>query len=115
MRVHGATAWLQDRVWNHPQYPRMLLLNCMGGMFATTFTATILTVSIPWVSSDLHSTPAVISWVITAPMLAAAIAMPVLGRLGDIRGHRRVYLIGFSLAIVFCVLTALARGPAWLI
>jgi MFS family permease len=93
----------------------MLLLNCMAGMFATTFTATILTVSIPRVSSDLHSTPAVISWVITAPMLAGAIAMPVLGRLGDIRGHRRVYLTGFGLAIIFCVLTAFAQSPAWLI
>jgi MFS family permease len=84
-------------------------------MFATTFTATILTVSLDRVARDLNSTPSVIAWVITAPMLAGAVAMPILGRLGDIRGHRRVYLSGFSLAIVFSVLTAVARNPAWLI
>jgi MFS family permease len=84
-------------------------------MFSTTFTVTILTVSIDRVARDLHSTPSVIAWVITAPLLAAAVAMPVLGRLGDIRGHRLVYLSGFSLAIVFSVLTAFARDPIWLI
>ena len=115
MPTPGAVARLQVRVWNGPKYPRLLLLNCMAGMFATSFTSTILAVSITRVARDLHSTPAVISWVITAPMLAAAIAMPVLGRLGDIRGHRRVYLIGFSLAIVFGLLTTVARNPAWLI
>ena len=109
-----SASWLQ-RARTSPNYPRYLLFTCLAGMYSTTFTATILTVSIARVARDLHSTPSVVAWVITAPMLAAAVAMPLLGRLGDIRGHRLVYLTGFSFAIAFSVLTALARNPAWLI
>ncbi len=112
---HRGPDSLKSRIWASPRYPRWLLVNCLVGMFSTTFTVTILTVSLPRVASDLHSTRGVISWVITAPLLAAAVAMPLLGRLGDVRGHRRVYLVGFTLAIVFSVLTATAQNSAWLI
>jgi MFS family permease len=84
-------------------------------MFATTFTVSILTVSLYRVAHDLHSTPGVIAWVVTGPLLAGAVALPILGRLGDIRGYRTVYLVGFSTAIVFSLLTAAARNPLWLI
>lgn len=84
-------------------------------MFSTSFTATILTVSLARVAHDLHSTPGVVAWVVTGPALAGAAALPILGRLGDIRGYRTVYLVGFSVAIVFSLLTAVARDPVWLI
>lgn len=108
-------AELQQRVQNSPRYPRVLLLTCLTGMYATTFTATILTVSLKSVAADLGSTPQIVAWVVTAPLLAQAVAMPILGRLGDIRGHRRVYLTGFSICIVFSILTALAWDAGSLI
>jgi MFS family permease len=105
----------RTRLWASPRYPKWLLLNCLVGMFATTFTVTILTVSLPRLSADINSSRGVIAWVITAPLLASAVAMPLMGRLGDIRGHRRVYLVGFGLAIVFSGLTAVAQNPEELI
>jgi len=84
-------------------------------MFSTSFTVTILTVSLHRVAHDLHSTPGSITWVVTAPALAQAVGLPVFGRLGDIKGHRNVYLLGFAVAIVFSVLTAFALNPLWLI
>jgi MFS family permease len=84
-------------------------------MFATTFTATILAVSLKTIAVQMHSTPQVIAWVVTAPALGAAVAVPIFGRLGDIRGHRRVYLVGFSVSIVFNLLTSVATSPIWLI
>ncbi|MGE0877675.1 MAG: MFS transporter [Acidimicrobiia bacterium] len=106
---------VRRRVWAHPNYQKFLLLTCLSGMFATSFTATIMAVSIRTVATDLGSTPGVVAWVLTAPGLAAAVAMPILGRLGDIRGHRRVYMIGFGIAIGFNVATALAWNATSLI
>lgn len=105
----------RSRIQASDRYPRTLLVTCLLGMFCTTFTVTILTVSINVVADDLNSTPAVIAWVVTAPMLVQAVAMPILGRIGDMRGHRRVYLVGFSLTIVFSILTAAAWSPLSLI
>ncbi len=38
----------------------------------------------------LHTTASNASWVITVTLLAAAVAMPVTGRLGDLYGKRPV-------------------------
>src|SRR5271154_4076746 len=73
---------------------RRVLIACLVGMFSTTFPATILTISVKSIAVDLHSVPTTITWVTTAPMLAAAVSTPVLGRLGDLRGHKRMYLFG---------------------
>jgi MFS family permease len=111
----GRLQQLRQRVWDHPRYRDILLVNCLVGMFSTSFPATILTVSIKVIAVQLHTTPATASWVTTAPMLAAAVATPILGRLGDIRGHRRLYLFGFSMAIAFSLMTSLAWNVASLI
>ncbi len=102
-------ASVHARVRSPPRYPQLLLATCLVGMYSTTFTATVFSVAVKVVADDLDSTPQVVAWVVTAPLLAQAVAMPVLRRLGDIRGHRRVYLTGFSLAVVLC----LATSAAW--
>jgi MFS family permease len=98
-----------------PRHPRRLLLVCLTGMFATSFPITILTISIKPIADELHSLPTTVTWVTTAPVLAAAVATPVLGRVGDMRGHRRVYLVGLTVAVVFAALTAVAWDAASLI
>jgi MFS family permease len=91
-----------------PRQPRWLLAACLIGIFSTTFPATILTISLQPIALDLDSVPSTVAWVTTAPMLASAVATPVLGRLGDLRGHRRLYLFGLVLAGTFSLLTAAA-------
>lgn len=105
----------RESLWAHPRYPRWLLLNCLVGLFSTSYTSTILAVSFKKVAENLDSTPGVISWVMLGPTLASAVAVPILGRLGDIKGHRRVYLWGFVISIVFNALAAAAPNPGWLI
>ena len=64
----------------------------------------------------LDTTASNASWVITATLLAAAVATPVSGRLGDLYGKRRVMLFCAALLIVgslVCALSLLTRagGP----
>ncbi len=98
-----------QRIQASPHYPRWVLVACLSGMAASSFTITILAVSLKAIADDLDSTPEIVAWVITGPMLIQALSLPVLGKLGDLYGHRRVYLIGFALASVF----ALATAAAW--
>lgn len=101
----GATS---ARLMEHPKYNRWLLLVTLTGLFSSSFPGTILAISIKTISGDLHSEPGTITWVTTAPLLAAAVCTPVLGRLGDLRGHRRLYLVGMTVASAFSLLTAIA-------
>lgn len=76
---------------------------------------TILGVSLKAIAADLGSNVSTIAWVMTAPMLAQAVSAPLLGKLGDLHGHRRVYLIGFLAATAVAIATAFAWNAASLI
>lgn len=92
-----------------PKYRRRLLAVTLAGIFCTSFPTGILSISIKTIAADLHSTPSTITWVTTGPILVAAVGMPLLGRIGDLRGHRAVFLAGLVTAGVF----ALCTGFAW--
>lgn len=56
----------------------------------------------------LHTTPADASWVITATLVAGAVATPVTGRLGDLYGKRRLMLVCVLLLVTGSVVCALS-------
>jgi MFS family permease len=106
---------LRARALASPRHRRWVLWTCLAGCFATTFTMTILGVSLKTIATDLGSDVATIAWVMTAPMLAQAVSAPLLGKLGDLHGHRLVYLSGFALATVVATATAFAWDATSLI
>ncbi len=93
--------------------PWLVLVAVLTGLFATGFSITILAVSLPEVARDLHSAPEDLTWVVTGPLLGLALTMPLMGKIGDTRGHRRLYLLGFAGFTIGAAFTALAwNGPA---
>jgi EmrB/QacA subfamily drug resistance transporter len=97
------------------RYPRWVLFSALAGMFATTFPITILTIALRSIALEFDTRETTIAWVITAPMLFSAVSLPLLGKLGDLYGHRRIFLLGFSAATVTAIATAFAWGPLSLI
>ena len=87
----------------------------LAGVFTVSFTITLLVVVLSRVAEDLDSTVSVVSWSITAPMLAFAITGPAFGRLGDLVGHKRVFVGGLLGAGLFAGLAALAPSASWLV
>jgi len=84
-------------------------------MFATTFPITILTVSLASIAREFGTRETTMAWVIAAPMLVSAVALPLLGKLGDLRGQRRVFLWGTAAATATAVATSFAWSPVALI
>lgn len=80
----------------------------LSGLFTATFTITILAVSLSGIASDLDTSVGVVTWAITGPMLAFGVVGPAYGKLGDLHGHKRVFLFGLAGAGLFAGLTALA-------
>ncbi|MFD8966651.1 MFS transporter [Streptomyces sp. NPDC059568] len=48
----------------------------------------------------LHTSPADATWVMTATLLAGAIATPIMGRLGDLFGKRRMLLASLAVMVI---------------
>lgn len=96
-------------------HPTWVLRAALAGMFAATFPITILTVSLASIATEFGTRETTMAWVIAAPMLVSAVALPLLGKLGDLRGHRRVFLLGTAAATLTAAATCFAWSPLSLI
>lgn len=82
---------------NHQSYKWFLLANIMLGTFMAVLDATIVNVSLPKIMASFGVGLDKIEWVITAYMLAMAVALPTSGWLADKFGYKRLYFIGLFL------------------
>ena len=93
--------------------PWLVTWTVLFGAFWVSSTITILAVSRPEIAQDLVASVESLVWLISGPTIAVALTGTTAGKLGDLHGHRRVYLIGMVGATVFVALTALAwSGPS---
>ena len=97
------------------RYRWWVLTVVLMGLLAVNITFTILAVALPRIGRDFGTSTNTMTWVITAPLLLFGVGAPVLGKAGDIWGHRRVYLIGLAGAAVCAALSAMAWSAESLI
>ncbi len=100
---------LSEAEAHDPRYQRVLLLLVMGSVMAFGSLMTIVTIALGEIADDLGSTRATLTWVVTGLMLSMAVATPLAGKIGDVRGHRNIFLIGLAGILV----TTIACGLAW--
>lgn len=93
----------------------LILLSVLLGNFASGIVFTLLSVARKTIAEDLQTSQSLVLWAFTGPTLAAAVSGPALGRLGDLLGHKRVYLAGLIGGLVTSVLVALSWNVSSLI
>jgi EmrB/QacA subfamily drug resistance transporter len=76
---------------------------------------TIVNVAIPSIIDGLHAGLDEILWVLNAYILAYAILLITAGRLGDMFGARRLFLIGLAVFTLASIACSLAQSPTQLI
>lgn len=59
---------------------------------------------------DLHTTPTAATWLLTAPFLSAAVATPIIGKLGDMFGQKRVLVLTLAVMALGTLVSALASS-----
>src|SRR3974390_1304826 len=97
------------------RYQWWVLWTVLAGLLSVNITFTVFVVALPQVARELHTTVSTLTWTSTGPLLAFGVAAPVLGKLGDLRGYKRLYLAGLFGAAVSVVLTASAPTAGVLI
>src|SRR5215813_8120198 len=92
-----------------------LLVLCLGAVMIV-LDSTILNVALPSIRADLGFSETSLVWVVNAYLLTFGGFLLLGGRLGDLYGARRVFLIGmvaFTLASVACGLSTAQRPLVW--
>lgn len=77
--------------------------------------ATVVNVALPHIATDLHFSRAELSWVLNRYSLAFGGLLLLGGRIGDVFGRRRTFLIGVGAFTVFSLLGGLATSPLLLV
>lgn len=106
---------LHHRLSSSERYPWWVLWTVLAGLLSVNITFTVFVVALPEVATQLHTTVPTLTWTSTGPLLAFGVAAPVLGKIGDLRGYRRLYLWGLVGAAFSVVLTATAPTAGILI
>lgn len=77
---------------------------CVGS-FMATLDGSIVNLALPALHDQFHVGITSVEWVVTAYLLAVSASLLALGRLGDLWGHRRVFvggLFGFAIGSALC-------------
>lgn len=93
----------------------LITFTVLLGLLAVASSITILAVSRPVIADDLGADTSMLVWLISGPTIALGLIGTTAGKLGDLHGHRRVYLIGVFGGAVFAASAALAWSGGSLI
>lgn len=88
-------------------------LICVGAMVAPLDTA--VNVAFPNIVESFGVAPREILWVVLAFVFTQSVASLLSGRLGDLYGHRRMFMLGMLASAIANAALALAPGYGWLI
>ncbi len=87
---------------------RRAMAAVMLAVALATLDTAIANTALPAIATDLHAAPAASVWIINAYQLAMVATLLPLAALGDIIGHRRIYLSGLAIFTVASLACALA-------
>ncbi len=83
--------------------------------FITPFMISSINIALPVIGKEFQVDAVLLSWVATAYLLAAAVALVPFGKLADIYGRKRVYMYGMSLFTITSFLSAVSISAPMLI
>jgi MFS family permease len=92
-----------------PRANVVVVVLALGGIVVSLMQTLVIPL-IPKLPALLGAPAGDTAWVITATLLAGAVATPVVGRLGDMYGKRRMLLISLALLVVGSTIAALSHA-----
>ena len=98
--------------------PYVALIPVCAGVFIAADDQTVVVTVLPQIIIDMKLLPTDLdraSWTITGYLLGYLAAMPLIGRLSDVWGHRRLFMASMLLFMVGSVAVALTSSLSWLV
>jgi len=70
-------------------------LNISIGVYMSTLDASIVNISLPTIVRSLNTHLTAVAWVVMAYLIVIIGCLLIMGRLSDLFGQRRIYLLGY--------------------
>jgi EmrB/QacA subfamily drug resistance transporter len=86
-----------------------------AGFLMIILDQTIVNVALPSIQTDLHFSQSSLAWVVNAYLIAFGGLLLLVGRLGDLIGRRRIFMVGLAVFTTASLVCGLAQSQAMLI
>jgi EmrB/QacA subfamily drug resistance transporter len=93
--------------------PSMILAVLSLGGISYALLQSLVVPALPEIQSSLHTSESSVGWVLTAYLLSASVATPIIGRLGDMYGKERLLML-VLLMLAFGTLISAVASSLWL-
>ncbi|GAA1617186.1 MFS transporter [Kribbella sancticallisti] len=94
---------------------RLILLVLATAAASFSMLQSLVSPALPVIQRDLHTSQGTVTWTLTAWLLSASVATPLLGRIGDLAGKKRTLMIALAAVAAGSLIAALAPNIAVLI
>jgi MFS family permease len=81
----------------------------MLSMLLAALDQTIVSTALPQIASDLHGLSK-LSWVATSYLITSAIVTPIFGKLGDLYGRKKLFLLAITIFLIGSALCGLSQS-----
>src|SRR3954449_517090 len=88
--------------------PRVVLAVLAAGVGSFSLLQSLVAPVLPTIQQELHTSASAVTWVLTAWLLSAAVATPLLGRVGGMAGKERTLVAALAAVAVGLLLAAVA-------
>jgi MFS family permease len=88
----------------------LVLLAVSVGSLMAGLDSSISNTVLPLVARSLHAEVTATQWVVLVYLLITTVLVLSAGRLGDLYGHRRLYVLGLAVFVVSSAVCGLAPG-----
>jgi EmrB/QacA subfamily drug resistance transporter len=95
--------------------PRATFAVLAAAAAAFSLMQSLVTPVLPTIQQDLHTSTGTVTWVLTAWLLAASVATPLVGRVADMIGKDRALLVALAAIAAGCLIAAVAPNVGTLI
>lgn len=93
----------------------LLIITIALGTLLNPLNSSMIAVALSRLQEEFHLTFADASWLISTYYLASAVGQPVMGKLSDAYGRKRIFFFGLSLVAIASMLAPFSPGFWWLI
>ena len=101
---------LRDKLSHYSFYPWLIFAAVTTGTFMSNVDASILNVALPVLEDEFAVGPQTLQWVISGYLLVITSILPAVGKLSDIKGRKKMFMIGVSIFTLGSFLSALSTS-----
>lgn len=106
---------MHERLRRLPYYRWLIFSVTVMGTFMAVLDSSIVNVALPLIAASFGVELTAVQWVVTAYLLVISSLLPLFGKIGDLYGRRKVYLLGFVIFTIGSLLCSLSNSIWFLV